>query len=207
MYWVAVLFDRLSRDWKVLSREQAQQSPYFGFRGWLLLLYLLTLVAIIQSLVWVFSPPTQGDLDVFSGNPDIRRGFDIVTVVVWAPFLILAPLKHPLTPKVWIGANWITVIISAAISDWSSQINVTIAMTAIGIVIAVLLTWYVLHSKRVNVTYLHRVISGGETTKTQPAFTGDAWRSYRIGWIVCGLAGVIVALGMVGFLGKLLDGR
>ena len=54
MYWFALL-NRLSKEWVVVSKDESQQNPYFGFRGWLLLLYLLTIVGVIQTLIAAFT--------------------------------------------------------------------------------------------------------------------------------------------------------
>ncbi len=70
MYWFAFL-NRLSRDWTVVSKDEAQQNPYFGFRGWLLLLYLATVGSLIQILIVVFASPDPDLVETFGG--DSRR--------------------------------------------------------------------------------------------------------------------------------------
>ena len=160
MYWFAFL-NRLSREWTVVSKDEAQQNPYFGFRGWLLLLYLLTVVALIQGLIVVFSSPDPDLVEIFGGNPDVMRGVYVVYGIVLAPFLVLAPLRHSLTPKVWIGGAWINVIVYAAAVNMPGRINAMVGMIAFAVIVASLMTWYILHSKRVNVTFLCRVPAEG----------------------------------------------
>lgn len=93
------------------------------------------------------------------------RGVHIANVVVWAPFLVLAPLRHSVTPKVWIGCNWMNVIVFVAALNIPGRADEIIGFVALAVVGASLMTWYVLHSKRVNVTYLNRVPAEGATTQ------------------------------------------
>ncbi len=159
MYWFALL-NRLSKEWVVVSKDEAQQNTYFGFRGWLLLLYVLTVVSVIQTLIAAFSSLDPLVVEGFGGNTVATRSIYIAQGIVWVPFLVLAPLKHPLTPRVWIGCAWISGIAFVATINMPGQIDAMIGWIAFVVVITLLLTWYALHSKRVNVTYLSRVLAG-----------------------------------------------
>ena len=89
------------------------------------------------------------------------------------------------------------MIVFAATVDKPGQINATIGLIAFTVLIASLTTWYVLHSKRVNVTFLNRV-PAMETAKRYQLRPGDpGWKYNRIGWIVVGIVGVIIMLNLI----------
>ncbi|MAG98902.1 MAG: hypothetical protein CMM08_19690 [Rhodospirillaceae bacterium] len=159
MYWFAFL-NRLSKEWAIVSKNEAKQNQYFGFRGWLLILYLVWAADVVLDLKVVFGSPDSDLLDYFGGNQDEMRVAYFLTAIVWVPFLVLAPLKHWLTPKVWIGTSWIEVIVFAAAPDMSGRVDAKIGADIVGVVGAIFATLYVLNSKRVNVTYLNRVPAG-----------------------------------------------
>ena len=130
MYWFALL-NRLSKEWVVVSKDESQQNPYFGFRGWLLLLYLLTIVGVIQTLIAAFTSLDPLVVEGFGGNVAVTLSIYIAHAVVWAPFLVLAPLRHPLTPKVWIGCTWISAIVSVATINMPGRTDAMIGWIAI----------------------------------------------------------------------------
>jgi hypothetical protein len=67
-----------------------------------------------------------------------------------------------------------------------------IGWIAFSVVMTSLETWYVLHSKRVNVTYLSRV-PAGEAAKQPQSLPGDpGWKYSRIGWIIAGIVGFLM---------------
>ena len=152
-----VFLNRLSRKWTVVSKDQARQNRYFGFRGWLLFFYSMTvLVSILYVMALIeWSDPEM--VEFFGGYPDDTPGVDFFLWILWFPFLVLAPMKHSLTPKVWIASEWIEAIVSSAAVDMSSALVEIIVLIALSVIKVSLMTWYVLHSKRVNVTYLSRV--------------------------------------------------
>ena len=199
MYWFA-LISRLSKEWAVVSKDEAQQNRYFGLRGWLLLFYLAMVWSVFQNLIVAFASPHSelveifggGNPAVFGGNLNVMRGIFLVYGVVAVPFLVLAPLRHPLTPKVWIGSTWISVIVFTAAVDMPGQINAMIGLISFVVVTASLMTWYFLHSKRVNVTFLNRV-PVEEAAKQPQTLPGDpGWKYSRIGWIVAGIVGFLL---------------
>jgi hypothetical protein len=74
MYWFAFL-NRLSREWIVVSKDEAQQNRYFGLRGWLLLFYLATVWSVIQNLIMAFASPDSEFVEILGGgNPDLFGG-------------------------------------------------------------------------------------------------------------------------------------
>ena len=76
------------------------------------------------------------------------------------PFLILVPMKHWLMPPVVIACTWIQIVmffpISIGLAEMTNGTIATIA-TIFVVVLAALWTWYLLRSKRVNLTYRNRV--------------------------------------------------
>ncbi len=138
------------------------RSPYYGLKGWLLVFYVLTALGIVSYLLLVISPPTSG-----SGDVGITREFLLIHVALSVPFLILAPLKHPLMPKVVIICLWMSFAAQAwpmylaALASASGTAKYLSSVNVFGIigagVVVVLITWYMLRSVRVNVTYLNRV--------------------------------------------------
>ncbi len=66
-------------------------------------------------------------------------------------------MKHRLMPRLWIAGIWINVAILATTIDRPGQSDRTISLVALVVAISALMTWYILSSKRVNVTYLNRV--------------------------------------------------
>ena len=149
-------------EWKSLSKEEAMRSPYYGLKGWLLVFYVLTALGIVPYLILVISPPTNG-----SGDVGMTRVFLLIHVALSVPFLILAPMKHPLMPKVVIICLWLSFasyawpMYLAALASASGTARYLSSVNLFGVigagVVAVLITWYMLRSKRVNVTYLNRV--------------------------------------------------
>ena len=73
MYWFAFL-NRLLREWTVVSTEEAQRNPYFGFRGRLLIPYLLTIVGLIQNLSAVFATPDPTSVEF----PQVRQQINFI---------------------------------------------------------------------------------------------------------------------------------
>ena len=167
------LFARMSSsDWVTVSNEEAQQNRYFGLRGWLLFFYVVTVLGLTRNLMAAFGPIDTPSLQTISANPDIVRGFYIFLALVSVPFLVFALIKHPLTPAVWIGTILLNTITGLLMVDLSSLIVADLAdnvlFSPIGRIFlkiggACLMTWYVLNSKRVNVTYRSRIPANPKT--------------------------------------------
>ena len=65
----------------------------------MLILYIFTILGLIPSLIAVFATPEPSIVEMYGGNVVVTRAVNILYLIVWAPFLILAPLKHSLTPN------------------------------------------------------------------------------------------------------------
>ena len=101
---------------------------------------------------------------MFDGSAGMTPVVSLVTAALQIPFLILVPIKHPPMPNVDIACTWIQVAIILPFLmnlDASSGLPASVATTisVVIVVMAALWTWYLLGSKRVNVTYRNRVPS------------------------------------------------
>ena len=147
----------LSKEWKVVSKEEARRSPYYGFGGWLLLFYIWILSSWVLNLPQVATVPDRSFVAWYGGDVGVTRAVLLSYQAMFLPFLILAPMKHRLMPRLWIAGIWINVAILATTIDRPGQSDRTISLVALVVAISALMTWYILSSKRVNVTYLNRV--------------------------------------------------
>lgn len=139
--------------WKTVSPEEARQVPHYGFGGWLLAFYIGLIIYLVVWILAFFLPaPPQWDPGLYQANIAL-------TIVLWLPFLFLAPRKEPMMPKVTISLMWLSLAISWLIyfRATSFEIALVIPILVIGVAFALLMTWYFRSSKRVNVTYRHRV--------------------------------------------------
>lgn len=156
MFWQLV-WNRLSRDWRVVSREEAAQTRYYGLRGWLLLFYLLAAGSVVTNAIDLMSPPHAGYVEVYGDRPAVIRAVLLVYLAAQLPFLVLAPLKHRLMPRAWLAGIWVAAVTFVAAIDMPGRTDGMVLRVALTLCCAALMSWYVLHAKRVNVTYLQRV--------------------------------------------------
>ena len=174
------------------------ESPHYGVKGWLLVIYVLHVLSALLAL------STALNVDVFGTDPLPWQLVALAQLALLLPFLALTPLKHPLMPVISIACAWVSVLIALIFygANWSSIINgmekqahsaviesggtataqrefVDAFQTGLlfGVVFvlsmkaafAALVTWYLLVSKRVNATFRHRIPSGLALSMAQPA--------------------------------------
>lgn len=169
MYWFT-LWDRFQNhllgEWKAIPEEEAKQSRYYGFWGWLLFFYVMAVFGIIGDLLDIFAPEIdeetgltafQEQLKYYGGDANLTWAVMLLQDALLLPFLVLAPIKHRLMPKVVIWCMWIGVIFMAATIDRPGNVDAAILNVAGAATGAALFTWYYMGSRRVNVTYLHRI--------------------------------------------------
>ena len=201
--YLEYLWNLLSKDWRPVSREEATRHRYCGLRGWLLVLYVVAAYGVVTYSIDAMSPHNGKYYGTYGERPEVIRGVLLMSAVAHLPLLILGPLKHRLMPRLWIAGMWISAITSIAAYDMPGRLDSLILGIAMTIVGTALLTWYVLHSKRVNVTYLHRVPAGatdGEADRAKvaegripkPAIYQRAQRSNRIFWGIAILFAIAV---------------
>lgn len=146
-------------QWKTISKDVAVEHPLYGFGGWLLTLWILFL---ISQLINIFTILGFNDGTLRStygyGSVGWLKASSAVTIILGLPFLILAPMRHEMMPKITIIALWIGVF-GAFIFTWQalSSLGFSITVSMVNIITASLLTWYLIMSKRVNITYRHRI--------------------------------------------------
>lgn len=139
--------------WTPVEREEAEKDRYYGFGGWLLALYIAILLYLLAWLpVFFLETPASWERDYF-------LAWIVARAVLWLPFLILAPLEHPLMPPLTIAAMWIALPVTWTIGAMGSHSHpiTWIPEMVIGVGFAALATWYFRSSRRVNATYRCRV--------------------------------------------------
>lgn len=141
-------------EWTELTPEQAAQQKYYGLGGWLLALYALAVLAFVGSFLGLAGVPALKE--AFGDAYVIIVVLSLVQAILHLPFIILAPKKHPLMPKAAVSAYWLSVsltAIAALLTDPSHMLG----QLVVGVIYVSLFQWYMNKSKRVNVTYRHRI--------------------------------------------------
>ena len=137
--------------WKEVLPEEAAKNRLYGFSGWLLAAYVAgaaTFLAWLGLGIYSFALGTDdrstvGIVRTTMGSLAALQALFIV------PFLVLAPLRHHAMPSMVMVCIWFGVAVN--------MLHSTALVAASYIVWAAIFTIYLLRSKRVNVTYLHRV--------------------------------------------------
>jgi hypothetical protein len=161
--------------WRQVTPNEAMQHPLYGVGGWLLFFMVLVIISVVYNIYQLTQTADSTQV-----------GSLIVSLVIGLLILLLAFSKSRSFPTVSIVLLWINVaiavigaIIFAAAADEAvdaylqstgqavdpavRDVAVSTAVTSliigvvIAAVIALLMTWYLISSKRVNVTYRHRV--------------------------------------------------
>jgi hypothetical protein len=147
---------------------------------------ILVVIAMAFRIYGLLAGPameTPGDIQV-QINTGFATALNVIAILLYAVVLFMAFSYNPVFPTVAIAALWLGVALSVVgMLFFPTRITVTggeaevrqamqqqidqtmTASVTIGLifnlVIALLLTWYFLSSKRVNVTYRHRVPAEG----------------------------------------------
>lgn len=170
-------------QWRHVSPEEARQHPLYGVKGWLLFFMILIIIGLVFQVYSLLFPgpgdTVVGDIEI-SVNAGYASIMNIITIVLYAVVLFMAFSYNPSFPMAAIAVLWIGVVLNVIgmmvfpttvtvsggdpqmRAEVQEQINQTMNQSVyigviVSIVIAALLTWYFLSSKRVNVTYRHRV--------------------------------------------------
>ena len=141
-------------DWKDVSPAEAEQNKYYGLGGWLLVFYVLCVLGFLASFAGLLALDTLQQR--FGDNYPILAGLGVVQGILYLPFLILAPKKHPLMPTAAISALWLSVAVTAIAGMLANPAEM-MGQLIFSVVMVALFAWYLRKSKRVNVTYFHRV--------------------------------------------------
>lgn len=148
-----------SANWVGVTEEAAQEYRYYGFKGWLLFFYILTVLSLIYYISVAAFPNDPHEFKYFGNNEARVRFVNIICAVVSLPYIILAPLKHSWTPAVWLAEFWIVFFVSALAIEAPDEAVRGWVFIALSLTTSLLMTWYIFSSKRVNVTYRHRVLA------------------------------------------------
>lgn len=144
-------------NWTTITEDEARLHPLYGFAGWLWAVYAVEVLGIALTLEGVITVVRDYGL-----NPITNPSFGIVWLhlALNLPFLLMAPMKARLMPVVSIACYWVGIAISLGtfVTMPGPLMNVSIlARVAFWVAWGVVFTLYLLRSRRVNVTYLHRV--------------------------------------------------
>ena len=160
-----------------VSKHQAEQSRYYGIKGWLLVFYILMILGALSGLSNAFNEANAMMLGLDMG---MWQMISLVQVALMLPFLVLTPMKHRLMPTVSILCLWISLCITVGLFAMNSgnisgamaaggastmspeaaaavQATVMIVMIGLSVLFTILFTWYLLASKRVAATFRHRL--------------------------------------------------
>ena len=148
--------------WKQLSIDEAKAHRLYGVKGWLLVILILMALGAANSLVYLFS---------YSQMQALYGAYAPVLVILSTLFGIISALiaiagfvKDHRFPTYVIQMLYIGLAVGIinSIAGWVlapgevGKMNAAIG-GVIGPVLVGLLIWYFKASKRVNVTYFHRV--------------------------------------------------
>jgi hypothetical protein len=148
-----------------VAAAEAEDHPLYGLGGWLLLIYLGSLLRAVELLVGLIMPMPEIHA---AGDPVAMQIRDATLLFLALPFLVLAPLKHPMMPLITIACVWTAFGVTLAFSGIGLAGSgsgggaglaalMLFAFDGPGPVEAAVLTWYFLRSRRINVTYRHLV--------------------------------------------------
>lgn len=147
---------RRDRGWVTIAERQARQHPLYGLNGILFCFYALTLGGLLVRAATLMTAMTlspmfdQADLQISSMLLAWGMGLPL-------PFLLLSLAWRRIMPAASIACIWSSVALDAGFLILGLMTPVALFGTVASTAAAPLLTFYVLLSRRVNVTYRHRV--------------------------------------------------
>jgi hypothetical protein len=144
-------------QWQAVTPAKAEQNPFYGFRGWLYVFYAYAIIEVLMPMGGLFGDGRGLALMYGPENVSMMRIVCVVNLLLPLPFLILTPMKHRLMPVLTIIPFWISpfVFLSAMIIG-SVEPQKILGVFFLNAVTAAAYTWYLLQSKRINITYCHR---------------------------------------------------
>jgi hypothetical protein len=144
------------RRWVPIPEAQALAHPLDGMNGALFAFYLLALGGLF---VRVTSAATAMTL-IAGLEPtlaDICRILLAVSLGLPLPFLLLGVSRHPATPLASILCLWAAVAVDGLFLSLGLLTKYVFIVAAASAAMAPVFTLYMLLSRRVNVTYRHRL--------------------------------------------------
>lgn len=140
--------------WRVLSPAEQKQHPRYGIAGWLYLFFGAILFAMIADAVeWA----------QYETGSDRPAWLIATTIVVQGAILLAGVRKWRWFPEIAIAGIWLTGGLGQLFSEHArlaAPVPDAVDPRQVGIVafvgFSLLLTWLLLVSERVNVTYKRR---------------------------------------------------
>lgn len=146
--------------WKEISQPEAAAHPLYGFKGWLILFWIL---AIFWVFIWSRSIVGNDRMILImfetEAQVSLMRWVMALDLAALLPFIILVPLKNPLAATIGlygvIAQGLLRPAAAAFLVDIGGSKVPAITGTHMGLAAAFIL--YMTFSKRFNVTFRHRV--------------------------------------------------
>ena len=142
-------------SWLQLSPEEARAHPRYGLGGWLYVLFAFLCVAVIADVTEWF---------MHADASDRPRWLIAFTISANVAVLSAGFLRWPWFPEFAIGAIWLQGALGLAFNQHmqvaasaSDPIDPRTINVAGYLVLSALLTWALVVSERVNVTFKHRI--------------------------------------------------
>ncbi|MGX1100503.1 DUF2569 family protein [Amorphus sp. MBR-141] len=149
-------------NWKQLSEVDAKAHRLYGVKGWLLVILILMALGALNSLVTLFTYSEMRAL--YGAYAPVSTILSIVFGLIYALIALAGFLKDSRFPAYVSQMLYVTMVVAVINSVVAGVLAPVQAgkMSAIvggliGLVQGGLLIWYFKASKRVNVTYFHRV--------------------------------------------------
>jgi hypothetical protein len=160
-------------NWTPVTEDEARLHPLYGFGGWLYGVYAVEVLGLALTLEGVIRVVSDFGIEQLA-NP----GFGVIWLhlALNLPFLLMAPMKARAMPMVSIVCYWVGMLFSMGmfLTMPGPLMDVSIlARVLFWVAWGVVFTLYLLRSRRVNVTYRHRV-RADEPAPAVPPLEGAA---------------------------------
>jgi len=146
-------------SWVKVSAGQARRHPLYGVNSHLFWLYVLTLMAFLVRLATLYTAMNMIEPD----DPvivAICRALLAGSLGLPLLFLLLSITWNAMVPFALIACLWAFVAVDAGLLLLGMATETSFVVMAVALTIAPALTYYLLLSRRVNVTYRRRVRYG-----------------------------------------------
>jgi hypothetical protein len=118
----------------------------------------VTLLAFVWGIYGIIDGLSEDVLDSIAPTPaelGLAIALKLVRTALLLPFLIMAPMPHRQTPMITISCLWASVALS--ILGLAAVPPPLVGTEPIALILlAAVMTWYLITSERVNVTYRKR---------------------------------------------------
>jgi hypothetical protein len=157
--------------WKQLTLDEARQHPRYGFGGWMWVIYGLAVIGVISNL-WLALGGAEGMVDTIVamyGEEYMAffQPFAVIIALVWAYLIYLAAARKQSMPSHTLIGVWAMTVVTAASNFYFMGIGgQSIASGILGLIYPALVSWYIVDSDRVNVTYRHRMREAEDSPAT-----------------------------------------